>query len=124
MTALFALFEVGRVAAGALTGVFSVANLARVLWVDLGPFEHLWSLAVEEHFYLLWPGLVALVLAVAGRRRFEILLTVAAAGMVDRLSSERPFRRPRQVTMDVETAVIVGPSQVLPARAAVPSAGG
>ena len=38
-----------------------------------GATQHLWSLAVEEHFYLLWPGLLALV----GARRSKNL----AAGL-------------------------------------------
>lgn len=33
----------------------------RVSWLNewcFGPFDHFWSLAVEEHFYLVWPAIV------------------------------------------------------------------
>ena len=36
----------------------------RVSWLNewcFGPFDHFWSLAVEEHFYLIWPALVLLL---------------------------------------------------------------
>ena len=42
------------------------------------PLLHLWSLAVEEQFYLLWP-LVALV---AGRRTFFVVLLATIAGSI------------------------------------------
>lgn len=41
---------------------------------------HLWSLAVEEQFYILWPLLFALGMRVLGRRRFlPVVLAGAAA---------------------------------------------
>lgn len=37
-----------------------VANYVQILGTDLVAHRHTWSLAVEEHFYLLWPILVGL----------------------------------------------------------------
>ncbi len=34
---------------------------------------HLWSLGVEEQFYLIWPFVVVVVLSFVGRRRFQVL---------------------------------------------------
>jgi peptidoglycan/LPS O-acetylase OafA/YrhL len=45
------------------------------------PFEHLWSLSVEEQFYIVWP-LVVLVTARAGRRPLAALLAVASGILV------------------------------------------
>jgi peptidoglycan/LPS O-acetylase OafA/YrhL len=41
-------------------------------------FEHLWSIAVEEQFYVVWPVLV-LIIARCGRRRADGRVAVAAA---------------------------------------------
>ncbi|MEO8577019.1 MAG: acyltransferase family protein [Gemmatimonadales bacterium] len=56
-----------------------VSNL--MLWKETGYFDsadkpllHLWSLAVEEQFYLMWP----LVLVVAWRRKWNVTLTAGA----------------------------------------------
>jgi len=53
------------------------ANYARIAGVDVGPLTHTWSLAVEEHFYLLWPLLIGVI---PPRHRLRVigLLAVAA----------------------------------------------
>lgn len=53
-----------------------VANL--VPGRELGPMEHTWSLAVEQHFYVLWPPLLALF-AVRGRLKVSLVLALVCA---------------------------------------------
>ena len=54
------------------------ANFARLRTGDLGaPFVHLWSLAVEQQFYMLWPFLIFFLSAKAFRRLVIMILLLA-----------------------------------------------
>lgn len=52
---------------GAIGGVLYFSCWLAALGIDVGHFGHTWSLAVEEHFYLAWPALMAIALR-GGRR--------------------------------------------------------
>lgn len=57
-----------------LAGLFYFANL--VSDPVLGPFRHLWSLAVEEHFYFIWPFFLSGFLLKLSRHRRIVYLAL------------------------------------------------
>lgn len=70
------LLVAGVVDVGVLTYTFNWAGVAG----HAAPWQvdHLWSLSVEEQFYLLWPILLIVLLKVAHRRTIMIVTAVAA----------------------------------------------
>lgn len=66
--------------------IVPLANAAYVSGVDLGPFEHFWSLAVEEQTYLVWPVVLAALLGARIRRwALPLVLALTGAALVWRL---------------------------------------
>ena len=78
----------GAIRADALCSLFYVQNWhliwsGRSYFTDFAapsPARHLWSLAIEEQFYIVWPVVLILLLRVAKRRRW-VLVTVMTALM-------------------------------------------
>ena len=72
-TALFRREELGRLRGDVLAGLAYVSNWFQI-WVGQGytaegqfaPLRHLWSLAVEEQFYLIWPLVMIGLIRIGG----------------------------------------------------------
>ena len=59
-----------------------LSNWAQPLGLEVSGFSHFWSLAIEEQFYLLWPGIVLLL---AGPRLIWMCAGLVAVAFVSRL---------------------------------------
>jgi peptidoglycan/LPS O-acetylase OafA/YrhL len=73
----------GSAGPAALASLLYVSNW----WIYLGHpaplLEHTWTLAIEEHFYLFWPPVLALLLATsAARRRLAAALVALGAALL------------------------------------------
>ena len=88
LAALFGAPSFGVALRGAAFGLAYCTNVLEALSPTLVPVSigHLWSLATEEQFYLLWPPFLILALRrkVRPRTIVVLLLALAAAAAVDR----------------------------------------
>ena len=110
-TALFRRDALGQLRGDVIASLAYVSNWYQI-WVgqgytasgDFAPLRHLWSLAVEEQFYLLWPLVMVLLLRL-GRRRLPSLswallgVAVAIAALVAAVAPRGPIGTP-EVTPD------------------------
>lgn len=111
----FAVFvvpeEVARLRGDALAAVAYVTNW-HLIAGDLSYFEsigrpsmfnHLWSLAIEEQFYLAWPLALGAVLLIGRRTAFATTLIVAAASAVWMAIQFDPATDPSRVYYGTDT---------------------
>jgi peptidoglycan/LPS O-acetylase OafA/YrhL len=79
-----------HLSASAFASLFSMANIFFYMFVDTGyfaadtaelPLLHLWSLGVEEQFYIIWPFIVFALLTFLVKRRY-ILTTITVISVL------------------------------------------
>ena len=88
--ALLLSSEIEQLAKHVVTGALFAANFG--LWNEAGYFDvssdfkpllHLWSLGVEEQFYIVWPIALALLFRLGGRLTLAIVAAAAASFLLN-----------------------------------------
>ncbi len=67
------------------------------------PFRHLWSLAIEEQFYLLWPLALPAGLRRLGRRRTALAVAVAVAASAAMMAATADIAAPERAYYGTDT---------------------
>jgi len=107
-TTIFRSDALGKLRGDVLGGLFYVSNWYQI-WVgqgysssgDFAPLRHLWSLAVEEQFYLLWPLVMVVLLRVGTRRVFGMAKWLAVAALVVTIAMALLYNQGRVGECDV-----------------------
>jgi peptidoglycan/LPS O-acetylase OafA/YrhL len=76
----------GEILGGAVPTLLYFADVARAGQAEMGLFDHSWSLAIEEQFYLVWPLLYVAVLWRSRRVAIAVLIALAVGSALWRLS--------------------------------------
>lgn len=79
--------NIAKTGGQALSALFYVNNWHTIVadesyfdkFAGLGPLDHMWSLSIEEQFYLIWPLVLVVLFAVFRGRRRIVTATVALA---------------------------------------------
>jgi peptidoglycan/LPS O-acetylase OafA/YrhL len=79
--------------AAALASLLYVGNWVRIAGADLGVLNHLWSLSVEEQFYVVWPLLFLALMTWGRRHALGLVLGLTGLATIYSVWARGPFIR-------------------------------